>query len=190
MNDTHRHLSQLNGWYPGYSISSFASGYSSPTTQSAISTSLFSRGLGSGSDANSGWEKVWRSACWARLNNTAMAYEELKYAIDVNFAGNGLSMYWALSPLFQIDANAGLVGAILAMLVVDLPVVGDGVRTVILGPAIPWKAGKVKGLRLRGGGKVDFEWDDTGLVKGAHMTGRVKPLTVVDKNGKVLTKQA
>jgi alpha-L-fucosidase 2 len=28
MNDTHRHISELNGWCPGYSLSSFMNGYS------------------------------------------------------------------------------------------------------------------------------------------------------------------
>ena len=104
-NDTHRHLV---GWYPGYSISSFLGGYQNNTIQNAVAKSLYSRGLGNGPDANAGWEKVWRSACWARLNHNDMAYLELKYAINTNFANNGLSMYTALNPPFQIDANFGL----------------------------------------------------------------------------------
>jgi alpha-L-fucosidase 2 len=54
------------------------------------------------------------------------------------------------------------------MLVVDMPSTfgTDTTRTVVLGPAIPtsWAGGKVKGLRIRGGGSVDFKWDDQGLV--------------------------
>ncbi|KAE8440284.1 hypothetical protein EG329_010769, partial [Mollisiaceae sp. DMI_Dod_QoI] len=107
LNDTHRHLSHLVGWYPGYSISSFLSGYNNSTIQSSVRSSLYSRGNGTGPDADAGWEKVWRSACWALLNDTDMAYGELKYAIQRNFARNGLSMYSAHSPPFQIDANYG-----------------------------------------------------------------------------------
>ena len=187
-NDTHRHLSQLYGWYPGYSISSFLDGYTNSTIQNAVATSLWSRGPGDGPDANAGWEKVWRSACWARLNETERAYFELRFAINMNFADNGLSMYSGLSPPFQIDANYGLPGAILSMLVVDLPDGNGGSKTVVLGPAIPstWGGGQVKGLRLRGGGSVDFQWDGNGLVTGAHTTGRTKSITVVNKEGKVL----
>lgn len=189
-NDTHRHLSNLIGWYPGYSISSFLSGYTNSTIQNAVATTLYSRGNGNGADANSGWEKVWRSACWARLNNTDEAYFELKYAVDQNFAGNGLSMYWGLSVPFQIDANFGLVGAVLSFLVVDNPRVdgNEEGRVVVLGPAIPssWRPGEVKGLRLRGGGMVDFEWDEMGVVTDAHTTGRTKSITIVNKDGKVL----
>jgi alpha-L-fucosidase 2 len=101
-NDTHRHLFNLVGWHPGSSISSFLEGYTSAPIQDAVAASLYCRGLGNGPDANSGWEKVWRSACWARLNYTGMAYLELKYAIDTNFANNWLSMYTDLDPPLQM----------------------------------------------------------------------------------------
>ncbi|KAI8625528.1 glycoside hydrolase family 95 protein [Xylariaceae sp. FL1651] len=175
---THRHLSHLVGWYPGYSMSSYAGGYTNTTIQDAVRETLISRGLGNGNDANAGWEKVWRGACWARLNDTEMAYEELRYAIDVNFANNGLSMYTALSPPFQIDANFGLAGAILSMLVVDLPLPHGSTkeRTVVLGPAIPatWGNGSVSGLRIRGGGSVNFKWDDSGIATEATPTTSTK----------------
>lgn len=72
---------------------------------------------------------------------------------------NGLSMYSGKSAPFQIDANFGIIGAVLSMLVVDLPNIDiTTVRTVVLGLAIParWGGGSVKGLRLRRGGHVDF----------------------------------
>ncbi|KAI1150374.1 Six-hairpin glycosidase-like protein [Nemania diffusa] len=173
---THRHLSHLVGWYPGWSISSFAGGYTNATIRSAVRQTLISRGLGDGADADAGWEKVWRAACWARLDDAERAYEELRFAVDENFADNGLSMYGALNPPFQIDANFGIAGAVLSMLVVDLPVahgVGEGeVRTVVLGPAIPavWGGGRVVGLRVRGGVVVDFAWDGEGVVTSASVS--------------------
>ncbi|KAL2860813.1 glycoside hydrolase family 95 protein [Aspergillus lucknowensis] len=177
---THRHLSHLVGWYPGYSISSFANGYGANTSiQNAVRETLISRGMGNAEDANAGWAKVWRAACWARLNDSATAYGELRYAIDQNFVGNALSMYSGTEPPFQIDANFGFAGAVLSMLVVDLPV-ADGARmrtdsrTVVLGPAIPreWAGGRVKGLRIRGGGMVDFSWDARGVVNRARVVSR------------------
>jgi alpha-L-fucosidase 2 len=88
---------------------------------------------------NVGWRKVWRSACWARLNETERAYFELRYAIDKNFAGNGSSMYKVLNTPSQIDADLGLGGAVLSMLVINMPLAfGDiSSRTVVLEPAIP-----------------------------------------------------
>ncbi|KAF2090379.1 glycoside hydrolase family 95 protein [Saccharata proteae CBS 121410] len=183
-NDTHRHLSNLYGWFPGYSIAGLANGYANTTIQSAIATSLYSRGNGTGADADSGWEKMWRAACWARLNNTDEADGELRYAVGRNFAGNGLSTYgpWSSGP-FQIDANFGVAGAVLGMLVVDLP----GSEVVVVGGAIPsrWGGGSVKGLRLRGGGQVDFEWDDDGVVVAASVSGRDRNLKLVNKQGVV-----
>lgn len=193
-NDTHRHLSHLWGWYPGLTLSSpsssFLGGYTNTTIQDAVATSLYSRGTGNGPDANAGWAKVWRSACWARLNNTDRAYFELKYAVEQNFAGNALSMYSGTNPPFQIDANFGFAGAVLSMLVVDVEEVGmgegKGERTVVLGPAIPetWGGGSVRGLRLRGGGEVGFGWNKDGLVDVVE--GSVEGVRFVDRDGRVL----
>ena len=190
--NTHRHLSHLVGWHPGYSISSFENGYANSTIQRAIEETLKARGNGNGADANSGWAKVWRSACWARLNNTEQAHYELRYAIDLNFASNGFSMYNGLNAPFQIDANFGLGGAVLSMLVVDLPrkhgAAADEPRTVVLGPAIPpsWGGGSIKGLRLRGGSSVDFSWDEEGKVKEATLGENGKDVTLVNVDGEVL----
>ncbi|OLN97405.1 Alpha-fucosidase A [Colletotrichum chlorophyti] len=192
---THRHLSHLSGWHPGYSVSSFQGGYADAAIQDLVRGTLVARGDGDADDANAGWAKVWRAACWARLNETQRAYDQLRFAIDVNFAGNGLSMYWALSPPFQIDANFGLAGAVLSMLVVDLPLphvaAGNAVRSVVLGPAIPenWGGGSVKGLRIRGGAVVDFGWDGEGVVQevvvvsGKKGGGKVR---IVNVRGTVL----
>ncbi|TDZ22840.1 Alpha-fucosidase A [Colletotrichum orbiculare MAFF 240422] len=191
----HRHLSHLTGWYPGYSLSSFLGGYANATVQDAVRETLVARGMGNAGDANAGWAKVWRAACWARLNDTARAYEMLRYAIDENFAPNGFSMYSGESPPFQIDANFGLGGAVLSMLVVDLPLPyesTDGVRTVVLGPAIPaeWGDGSVKGLRIRGGAVVDFKWDGQGIVTEATVASAQaaggNKVRVVNVQGKVL----
>ena len=186
--NTHRHLSHLVGWHPGYSMSSYSGGYTNKTIQSAVEQTLIARGPGKGPDANAGWEKVWRAACWARLNNTEKAHYELRFAIDENFADNLFSMYDELSAPFQIDANFGFGGAVLAMLVVDLPVrsTQKGERTVILGPAIPktWAKGSVQGLKLRGGSTVDFSWDDYGKVTKAALKGN--KVKLVNREGEAL----
>ncbi|KAK7713134.1 hypothetical protein SLS57_007464 [Botryosphaeria dothidea] len=215
--DTHRHLSHLYGWYPGYSIAAgtpssspsnasttpptlFHGGYANATVRAAVAASLLSRGNGTGPDADAGWAKVWRAACWARLNDGARAYAQLRYAVARNFAPNGLSMYSAHEPPFQIDANFGFAGAVLSMLVVDLPVVASGEggegqeeeeekRTVVLGPAVPaeWGDGGVKGLRVRGGAVVDFGWDGEGVVREAVVVRRgTGGLRLVNGEGDVL----
>lgn len=168
----HRHISHLVGWYPGYSISSFAGGYTNTTLQDAVRASLLARGDGTQADGNGGnygWPKVWRGACWARLNDSARAYEALQRSIVHNAAPNLLSMYAGKDPPFQIDMNFGWAGNVLSMLVVDLPLASaraGEVRTVVLGPAIPsaWGGGSVRGLRVRGVVVVDFGWDGEGIV--------------------------
>ena len=80
--DTHRHLSHLIGLYPGYAITNFNSSiqnvnYTTEEVQSAAKTSLIHRGNGTGPDADSGWEKVWRAACWAQFENASEFYHEL-----------------------------------------------------------------------------------------------------------------
>ncbi|KAL1303302.1 hypothetical protein AAFC00_006707 [Neodothiora populina] len=200
-NDTHRHLSHLIGWYPGSSLSSYLNGYSTgygsnndttntTSVASAVHTSLLSRGPGI-ADANAGWEKVWRAACWARLNDSLSAYGELQLTLAQNMAPNLLSMYSGHNEPFQIDANFGFVGAILSMLVVDLPEPHGfvGTRVVVMGPAIPtaWGGGSVKGLRLRGGGEVDFEWDADGIVTSARWAKASRQaVTVVNVRDEVL----
>ncbi|KAJ8069404.1 hypothetical protein OCU04_003058 [Sclerotinia nivalis] len=190
-NSTHRHLSNLIGWFPGSSLSSYLSGYTNSTISTAVRNTLIARGPGI-IDSNAGWEKVWRAACWARLNDTQTAYGELRLAVNNNMAGNGLSMYSGKNEPFQIDANFGFGGAVLGMLVVDLPVGvegTEGLRTVVLGPAIPgeWAGGKVQGMRVRGGGVLDFEWDVEGVVVSAvwRMKG-VEAVRIVNIKGEVL----
>lgn len=188
-NDTHRHLSNLIGWFPGTSLSSLHGGYANATLQNAVATTLWSRGPGI-ADANAGWEKVWRGACWARLNNTVEAYYELRLTLQENIANNLLSMYSGKNEPFQIDANFGYVGNVLSMLVVDLPARYAGVtRDVVLGPAIPqqWAGGSVKGLRLRGDGEVDFSWDDNGVVRSVSVVRKpVGSVKIVNVLGDVL----
>jgi alpha-L-fucosidase 2 len=133
---------------------------------------------------------MWRSACWARLNETERAYFELRYAIEENFAGNGFSMHKGLDTPFQIDANFGFGGAVLSMLAIDMPLAfGDNsTRTVVLGPAISaaWGNGEARGLRLRGGESVDFGWDKEGLVTTAELHERKMSVRVVNKKGLLL----
>ncbi|KAG6358010.1 hypothetical protein INS49_013893 [Diaporthe citri] len=175
----HRHISHLVGWYPGNTISGFSDGYSNKTLQEAVRASLIERGDGTSADGNGGnygWPKVWRGACWARLNDSSKAHEELQLTLLNNVAPNLLSMYSGKNPPFQIDMNFGWAGNVLSMLVVDLPLPNgreEETRTVVLGPAIPsaWGGGSVEGLRIRGGIAVDFEWDADGLATSKSILG-------------------
>jgi alpha-L-fucosidase 2 len=187
--DKHRHLSHLVGWYPGYSISSFSNGYWNQTLQRAVAASLRSRGNGN-ADGNTGWSKVWRAAAWARLNDTNQADYHLRNAIYSNIGVNGLSIYDGRDGPFQIDANFGIAGAMLSMLIVDLPQPWPrvGKRSVVLGPAIPsrWGPGKIKGLRIRGGTILEMSWNNRGVVGEVRITHKGESCRFFSKEGKVI----
>ncbi|KAI0718400.1 glycoside hydrolase family 95 protein [Cerioporus squamosus] len=167
--DTHRHLSHLIGLYPGYAVTNYnatvqatASNYTYDEVIAAATTSLIHRGNGTGPDADSGWEKVWRAACWAQLGNASEFYHELSYALERNFAPNLFSLYSSgADAIFQIDANFGFPAALLNALfqAPDQPSIQD-VYVVKVLPALPpqWSSGSIKGVRLRGGLSIGFAW--------------------------------
>ncbi|KZV74227.1 glycoside hydrolase family 95 protein [Peniophora sp. CONT] len=183
-NDTHRHLSHLIGLYPGYALASYnaslqssylpsgaLANYSRDDVLTAINTSLTHRGNGTGPDADSGWEKVWRAACWAQLQDARMFYHELSYTVERNYASNLFSMYAQNSPPFQIDANFGYPAALLNALLQapDTPTLSDPLIITLL-PALPaekWSHGSLRGARIRGGLILDLTWKD-GAPSEAH----------------------
>ncbi|KAJ7740936.1 glycoside hydrolase family 95 protein [Mycena maculata] len=175
-NDTHRHLSHLIGLYPGYAIANYESSlqgglivngshlnYTKEQVIEAATISLIHRGNGTGPDADSGWEKAWRAACWAQLQNSTEFYHELTYAIFENFGPNLFSLYdpFDADPIFQIDANLGIPGAMLNALL-QAPDVASLTTPIVvtLLPALPsqWSSGAINGARIRGGMTVNLEW--------------------------------
>ncbi|KAJ1300892.1 hypothetical protein OPQ81_003318 [Rhizoctonia solani] len=185
--DLHRHLSHLIGLYPGYVLANFKA----PTGQSqeipkltreqvlkASEISLRARGDGTGPDGDAGWEKVWRAACWAQLQNSTQFYHILTYAIEHNFAENLWSLYnpFAEDPIFQIDANLGYPAAVLNALVQapDTSSLSDALVITIL-PALPsaWSSGSIVGARIRGGMTLDLTWSNG---KAVQANLRVDPV--------------
>ncbi|CAE6531228.1 unnamed protein product [Rhizoctonia solani] len=179
--DLHRHLSHLIGLYPGYVLTNFKA----PTGQTqgipkltreqvlkASEVSLRARGDGTGPDGDAGWEKVWRAACWAQLQNSTQFYHILTYAIERNFAENLWSLYnpFADDPIFQIDANFGYPAAVLNALVQapDTSSLSDALAVTIL-PALPsaWGSGSIVGARIRGGITLDLTWSNGKAVRAS-----------------------
>lgn len=177
----HRHLSHLIGLYPGYVLANFKP----PTGQNqgipkltreqvlkATEVSLISRGDGTGPDGDAGWEKVWRAACWAQLQNSTRFYHQLTYAIERNFASNLWSLYnpFAEDPIFQIDANLGYPAAVLNALIQapDTSSLSDALLVTLL-PALPaaWGTGSINGVRIRGGITLDLSWSNGKAVRAS-----------------------
>jgi alpha-L-fucosidase 2 len=139
----HRHVSHLYSLYPGHDISL----ENTPDLASAANKTLELRGVG-----ETGWSDVWRTALWARLRNPQQAYANLKVLITTNT----LPDMFDLCPPFQIDGNLGGPAAMTEMLVQST----ESEITVL--PALPnqWQTGSLKGVRVRGGAKLDLEWKD------------------------------
>jgi hypothetical protein len=74
---------------------------------------------------------------------------------------NTLPNMFDLCPPFQIDGNLGGPAAIAEMLVQSTE---SEIRVL---PALPlqWPSGSLNGVRVRGGGKLDFEWKDGHLTR-------------------------
>ncbi len=171
----HRHLSHLWAVHPGNEIT--------PRDQrmfAAARQSLIYRG-----DEATGWSMGWKVNLWARFLDGDHAYLILKNLLrpfppPVGAHGGG-GLYPNLfdaHPPFQIDGNFGASAGIAEML---LQSQNDEIHLL---PALPkaWPAGKITGLRARGGYTVDITWAD-GKVTYYRIAGKRRGAAKVRVNG-------
>ncbi len=166
--DKHRHVSHLFGLYPGKSLM----GAGMERFREAAGKSLEMRGL-----AATGWSTVWKVALAARLGAGDLV-DDLMGALltpvkpgsgDVRFTGSGLyPNLLCAHPPFQIDANLGIVAAILETIVREID------DSLVLLPALPemWLDGQIRNLRLRHGLVVSIKW----------ARGRLSSVSIVAKS--------
>jgi alpha-L-fucosidase 2 len=179
----HRHVSHMWGLHPGAEITP----YGTPDLFAAARRSLEFRG-----DAATGWSMGWKINLWARLLDGDHAYkilENLVQPADKKKAGLYANLFDAHPP-FQIDGNFGATAGIAEMLLQSqdpyaTPAAPGAVASgqaafVQLLPALPKKfpAGKVTGLRARGGLGVALTWREGKLTEAVLTATSSLPLKV------------
>ncbi len=156
----HRHVSHLVGVYPGDRLDAERT----PDLWRAAAVSL-ERRLAAGG-GHTGWSRSWVACLFARLGRADEAWDHLQHLIT-DFATDSLL---DLHPprIFQIDGNLGGAAAVIEFLLQSYH--GE----LHLLPALPsaWAAGRVEGLRARGGFVVGMEWSGGALTAATIVSGR------------------
>lgn len=167
----HRHVSHLYGAFPGSRITATRE----PALLEAVRRALALR-LANGS-GYTGWSQAWILCLAARLRDTALAEHSIDLLLRTLTSASGLDLHphedWPEGQVFQIDGNLGVVAGMVELIVQS----HDGAVSLL--PALPdrWPAGRLTGVRTRGGHRVDVRWSG-GHLDAATVTAGDGPLVL------------
>ena len=161
----HRHISHLYGLYPGHTITV----EKTPELAQACKKTLKKRLENGG--GHTGWSQSWIINFRAQLEQGNEALEALTKLLTHSTLPNLLDNH----PPFQIDGNFGSLAAVIRMLV-QSEFDDEGKVHVKLLPALPdkpaWRSGNVKGVAIKGGYTIDFEWQNGKVVSHTLHCGK------------------
>ena len=167
--DSHRHISNLYGLFPGNQISA----NKTPKFAEAAKVVLNQRGL-----PGNGWASAWKMGAWARLYDADKAMENFQYCMN-NYTTD--SLFSICSGALQVDGMFGLSAVVAEMLLQS----HEGELHLL--PTLPasWKAGEVRGLCARGGFEIDMSWSNGELVSASVKSKSGKPLSLIYGDKKI-----
>ena len=149
----HRHISHLYGLYPGHTITTDKT----PELAEACKKTLVKR-LSNGG-GHTGWSQAWIINFYAQLGMGDEALSSIIKLLQHSTLPNLLDNH----PPFQIDGNFGTLAGIIRLLV-QSDFDDEGNVQVKLLPSIPsepaWQSGCVRGVAIKGGYTLDFEWKE------------------------------
>ena len=160
----HRHISHLYGLFPGHTISVERTPHLAEAAKKTLEKRLMNGG------GHTGWSQAWIINFYAQLG---MGDEALSSVVKL-FKNSTLPNLLDNHPPFQIDGNFGALAGILRMIVQSEFV--DGKVNVKLLPALPselaWQNGSVRGIAIKGGYTLDFEWKNGTVVRSELHPGK------------------
>ena len=149
----HRHISHLYGLFPGHTIT-----VEKTPELAAASIKTLEKRLSNGG-GHTGWSQAWIINFWTQLGLGDNALDSIVKLLNHSTLPNLLDNH----PPFQIDGNFGTLAAVIRMLV-QSEIDDDGLVKIKLLPALPsekaWLQGSARGIGVKGGLFVDFDWKD------------------------------
>jgi alpha-L-fucosidase 2 len=166
----HRHISQLYALHPSHQISI------DETPELAVAAAKTLERRLSYSGGHTGWSRAWIVNLYARLHDGDNALKNLNELWDKSTFENLMDNHpFRGGYVFQIDGNFGATAAIAEMLVQSYE------DKVVILPALPkqWENGKVAGLTIYGGAKIDIEWKNGELLTYSIYSDRDRVLSII-----------